>query len=79
MALFKQSLLEASSNERSQVLVSFYFLIQLHSLSCTLQEESKNCLLTAKILQKCFLRIGHVFWNLILSLDESQKGHLFAY
>ena len=61
MALFKQSLLEASSNERSQVLVSFYFLIQLYSLSCTLQEESKNRLLTAKILQKCFLRIGHVF------------------
>lgn len=79
MALFKQSLLEALSNERSQVLMSFYFLIQLHSLSCTLQEESKNCLLTAKILQKCFLRIGHVFWNLILSLDKSQKGHLFAY
>lgn len=51
MALFKQSLLEASSNERSQVLVFFYFLIQLRSLSCTLQEESKNCLLTAKILQ----------------------------
>ncbi len=61
MALFKQSLLEASFNERSQVLVSFYFLIQLHSLSCTLQEESRNCLLTAKTLQKCFLRIGHVF------------------